>query len=404
MPGDYSSIYVMLANGIFLCYAFPSTISAAPYWACPGPVKIPVDGLVTFSANSGSNYKLPPVPSQVIEVASTGYIMPKYQVAGVYYAAPGNKNGSRSGVQYGSSFNNGISTSNTKTWNTTETVTLTLDGGLFGLIGTGNTKAVGWTQTNDSTTSVAITSSQQLTTSIQGPTATDGLNHDYDVIWVWLNPVVGVAASSTFLSTSNFGYNSLDSLGMDVMPLTVGELKQLAAGISPSAIPSLVGSAGRLARTWNTGTGALQPSNYSAILKSDPFAQNSAFNPAASSGRYDAVGVTVNYVPAPQGGSQICQTYSVSSTSTSTVGQTATDSNSVSTEVSGNLNLAKLVTGKYAVKGTYTYSNKWGQTANTGSGQTASETICGPAYQDAYAGNSAFTVWKDNVYGTFALY
>src|SRR5262249_29692092 len=126
---------------------------------------------------------------------------------------------------------------------------------------------------------------------IRGPiNSLDGINHNADVLFVWLNPTFRVTPSSaTSLLLNGFDVDPRDPISpnMDVVQLTVGELKGLSP-INP-------GDASRLQRSWSP-TAGLTPDDFIAIRAHDPFADGgTAIDPA----RFDLLqGVTFDYRPA----------------------------------------------------------------------------------------------------------
>ena len=117
-------------------------------------------------------------------------ILPKYQVLGVVYAPPG----SASSVTYGSS--EAVGSSNSIIKNSSDSNTVTASASVkagFGLWSTTitTTTSDGWTSTlnTDNTITVQTTQGNSITT--LGPISSAlGVNHDNDVIYILLNPVL----------------------------------------------------------------------------------------------------------------------------------------------------------------------------------------------------------------------
>jgi hypothetical protein len=340
--------------------------------------------------------------------ASSGALKLKYQVLGVDYAPPGAK----STVNYSGTTMQGTSTSNSFTWNNKTTVTVTASTKekflIFG--GGGSLAASGsYEQEADDSNSITISNTTGMSDIVLGPASSAaGIDHDYDVIWVWLNPELELAIPAPYqIQWSGYTYDAQDDAQeMEVKSLFVWQLK------NPSLLPA--GLASRLARSWDTsGLGGLTAADYTAILAADPFVANPAFDPNTdTSGRYDLqIGEALNYDPAPPGGQPVTQTYSVMSQTTTSAGKGSSDTRSVGATVDLNfgasINLS-IFSASFALdvktSDTYTSMNKWSQSNNGGSGQTATLSITGPASTDNYQGPTTIQVWKDNVYGTFMFY
>jgi hypothetical protein len=148
--------------------------------------------------------------------------LPKYEVLTVVYAPPG----SASSVTYGNSSlvgsSNSFVTSNSST--VTESTSTTTGFSLFGFgSSTTTTDNSGWTDAyqNSSSLSVQTTNGNSVTTS--GPVSSAlGVNHDNDVIYIWLNPVVMASAPNANQSTgpipltwSGLEFNSCDLTDID---------------------------------------------------------------------------------------------------------------------------------------------------------------------------------------------
>ena len=108
-----------------------------------------------------------------------------------------------------------------------------------------------------------------------GSIKSPGVNHEADVIWVWLNPEADFALPTPLSVVWNgFATNRNDTnvaIGeMDIVPLTVGQLD----GTTP--IPDDLLSV--LDRNWDPvsagGAGALNQQDFVTILQRDPFAVN----------------------------------------------------------------------------------------------------------------------------------
>jgi len=324
-----------------------------------------------------------------------GRLRPKYVVLAVVYAPPG----SASYVQYGTTTM--VSTATTLGSSFVSQVSQSISLTTSGISGTsGSTASTNFTQQQDTSSSVTISKSSSLAITVPGP-ASDaaGLDHNYDVIYVWLNPVANVTLSTGKVVWRGYQYDGRDPIGnMEIVPLYVYQLK------NPSTIGPDV--ANRLARTWDTsGPGGLTPADYSAILALDPFWNGSG---TVDLTRYwgPVVGETIAYVPPPAGGQPITTLYVQTNEITTTQGQGAQVTYSVSfSSEYGSPVFGELLSEDLKSSSSLTLTNKWSQTQTQKVNQTASVSVTGPAYSANYTGPTAFNVYQDYyIYGTFMLF
>jgi hypothetical protein len=334
----------------------------------------------------------------------SGWITPKYQVVGLTYTPPGSK----STATYSNGFNSGSSMMNTSSFKQGVTVSYTVNGGfdLFGLLSSKvtNTASAGWTQTTGSSNSLSLSQTYSSGLVVPGPASSGvGVDHDFDTVYVWLNPAVQLFLSGVSVTNQGYNWDERDTVtGMDVIPLTIGQLR----GVQAIAADTQA----RLNRTWDGNLGALTSTDLLAIALADPFFGNPSFNPNTdTSGRFEfpnGVRLLMNYVPEPAGGQATGQTYTSSYTSTSAAGQSASTMYTVGYAVAGGVDANFLVSlsGNVRVSGSYSYTDGWSSTATSGTTQAANFTIFPPLMSDNYTGPTAIQVWKDNVYGSFMFY
>ena len=124
-------------------------------------------------------------------------LYPKYQIMGVVYAPPG----SASSVTYGGSTLVGSSHSRMLN-STSDSVTSTSQTTGFSLFGFGDSSTTTTSNSWDTTSSTSSSYAQQTTSgnsvTTLGPVSSAlGVNHDNDIIYIWLNPVVIASVTST---------------------------------------------------------------------------------------------------------------------------------------------------------------------------------------------------------------
>jgi hypothetical protein len=353
------------------------------------------------------------VSCSIYRVGDSGWVRPKYQVAGLTYAPPG----SRSSVTYKSGFMNGTNTTQSRTFTNgvTYTESISISGGVkyVQAVFSGNgqiSTSGGWSQAKESNSSTSLTEQTANGLIVPGPASSAaGVNHDYDTVYVWLNPEIFMMVFNTSVVSGGYGYDARDPvIGMDVVPLTVGQLK----GIQP--IPPNLWA--RLNRTWDTDLGGLTTADFQDIVRADPFATNPGFNPNTdTSHRFEMplsgnpplpANLLVNYTPAPPGAQPNGQTYSTSYSATTAAGQMASETyeRSYSVDHTGSVTWYATLTVKTAQTNKWSTTEKWSSTVTNGASQSADFTIFPPFATDNYTGPTAIQVWKDNVYGTFMFY
>jgi hypothetical protein len=156
--------------------------------------------VVASSLNPAYAQSTPPQP-----------LFPKYFVMGVVYAPPG----SASFVTYGSS--NLVGSSNTISNSTSSTVVNSSSfsaGATLGMFGASISydQSDGWTTSSQNSNSVAVQTTTGNAIATMGPISSSlGVNHDNDIIYIWLNPVAsGTAANLTSINWTNLSANSCD--------------------------------------------------------------------------------------------------------------------------------------------------------------------------------------------------
>jgi len=247
------------------------------------------------------------------------------------------------------------------------------------------------------------------------------VDHDEDIIWVWLNPVIHVVAnSSTDFQWTGFGFDLSDPAGnTDILGIPVKFLN----GHAP--IPSNIADV--LARRWapriscvvgtdpqcgadGTADPGLNAADLAAILQADPFSNSSyVVNvPAGASCTVDGrfcrtTNQNLQFSPPPPGGQPTTQTFSAVHQTTATEGLGASESRKVgfSTQFSATAGFLLKLQAKLTTADTLTWTNKWNTLSTQQVGQTAAVSVTGPTVADNYAGPVEFNVFQDNIYGTF---
>jgi len=230
---------------------------------------------------------LGPGHPHLAQIVVQGYINPKYLVLGLYYAPPGHS----SSVDYTNSTLVSSTTTTKDSYSNSYSITQgesfsygsPIKGYKDSKIDGGASTSSTYTQSSTTTDSTAVT--VQKTTSlafkVPGPVCDYcGVDHDYDQIAVWLNPVaiftltsIGVSSGGSVIIQSNgYGFSTWDQPGIDVYYVYAGELNG-DLPIRPATATAFARSwANSTAFIWPTGDGpGLTASDEQNILKLDPY-------------------------------------------------------------------------------------------------------------------------------------
>jgi Domain of unknown function (DUF5050) len=313
----------------------------------------------------------------------TGSGLIPYVVLLLVYAPPGTNGGkSNSSVQYSTSSVVGSTLSYTHSsmsqWGVTASAKDTSSGGDSWTISGGvtNTSSSGYTSTLD----IRNTNTTILT--VPGPGA-DGINHDYDLVYILLNPTMNVIVDPRY----NMNW-SLDFTGNEdsVVYIQMNWLKDL--NLFQTQSPSI------LARCKSAG------------MTSADFAQLLALNPLASGqtgvdgGRYALTNIQFTYEPPGQGAGSPTLSEPITYTATYTGMNQSSSSWGLNVSASGTLGKALALTA--GVTGSFSMTNSTTVTATNGETQTVTPTIGGPAV--GYTGPTRLQIYQDVLYGTLMFY
>jgi hypothetical protein len=162
----------------------------------------------------------------------TGTVTPKYYVLTVVYAPPGTNGGkSTSSVTYGSGSTEGSTVSSSDGFKQSDTLTVTASAGILGTSEDQAGVSLGYTNNSTNTKSVDIKITGTSEINDPGP-ASDGINHDHDLIYLWLNPAVQLKLFPTVSGgVSSVAWQPVSSNQTIITYVYVGWLK------NPSQMP-----------------------------------------------------------------------------------------------------------------------------------------------------------------------
>jgi hypothetical protein len=353
-----------------------------------------------------------------------GYVNPKYVILAWTYAPPGSKSSvvNNNSTMIGSStatndsFANQVSESVTIA-GTTGSVLGKLDG-----VEVSGTESTSYTNEQDTSKSISISQMKTFITTVPGPSNDAfGVNHDYDVVWLWLNPL---ADFSVFPNQPNsvlwtgYHFDMSDIPRMDIFGVEMGWLNG-HFGTIPFDIQHVLDRTWAAGQTWPAGqgpglTGPGPGSDFDKIVKANPFSDPAyvvTLAPAAittADGRFTITGnQNIIYVPPGPGGNPTTQAYSANYVQTDVTGKGAkyTFSQGFATEekFTGPLFLSML-TIDLKQSDTLTWIHQFSQNMTQSAGNTVSFSVTGPAAAANYSGPTEFLVFQDNIFGTFMFY
>jgi hypothetical protein len=416
----------------------------------------PSGGVITYVA-SGNAYTITMTPHNngafSAAIAVPGYINPKYIVLGVIYAPPGHK----SYVDYTDStlVSSTVTTKNSFGSGFTETSAVTENGNLLygfqgGSLTVGVTASTSWTENTTTIDSTAYTVQKTTSTSLQvpGPICDYcGVDHDYDLIAVWLNPVQLITLGSggsgiSGIAPNGYGFSTYDQPGVDVYYVYAGELNGQLPVRSSTKTAFARSWASILA--WPSGQGpALTSQDKENILQLDPYwncTYKSAINnttacpePPDTTRFTQSTNSSFPYQEPAAGGQPITKPYSWSYSTTDTQGTDVTSSVSETTGIEETFDASLFGFGykatlsqSWSTNYTYETSSQFTSTNTstaavniTGPGCTVVKGACSPQYPPPHAydpitcaaltlatsfgqGDNMY-IYQDNLFGTFLL-
>lgn len=380
-----------------------------PY--CPPVGPEPAGGAPSMDSTDFYRVDFTPTPnglgSATMESFSVGGVGPQYTVLSVIYAPPGGGGTSnKSYIDYANTTEVGTNT----TWDSSFTTasTYTAGGSFFGITTSLSTTD---TQEVDDSDSIAINQTTTVSDIYSGayPSGAVGLDHDNDIILVWLNPALNCVAEEEWtvipapvavqciIFDPKMAPGDPDDPEMDTVQLPVGWLdghytmpadtQQILEnhGITSAVYPTLLA-----VDPYYTCTGSKSATCTEGIgvnLTRFTLVTNAGIIP------FEPLGDTTEYY--------------VDYTQTSTQGESATMSYNETYTLSGSETFEKIVTENLKGEESITWTNKWSEDTTSMVGQATTLYITEPTPSTGYGGAgqpTQFAVYQDNIYGSFMLY
>jgi hypothetical protein len=365
----------------------------------------------------------------------TGFVNPKYVVVGVTYAPPGPS----SNVTYTNSTFVGTTTTTTSSFTNDLGVTVSVSGGIgvWTILGGAGVKmtdtdSTDYIQGTNSSSTVTMSKQTGVSYKTNGTgNAFSPVNHDYDTIWLWLNPlfIYTVYPGTTNVQWNGYGYDPKDpsgTEGLDVFGVQVGYLNG-DFGADPSITTILARgwvTTNEPGMIWPSGQGpGLTSADIANVLAADPFTSPSYTLPpllpsTTADGRFTQEAYPPNPIEYAQAGlgngGGLTTIYNAVYVDTQSVAQGTTNTfkQAVGTELAFTGGTwFNTWTLDIKTTDTLTWTNTWLNTLTTTNTLTDALSVTGPGCPQtsppcvpAYAGPGQFVAFQDNQYGTFMFY
>lgn len=415
----------------WICSGVPTCSSGA---SIPYGLSLPIDS--TTSANATIT------TANLVTLSGysvSGYISPKYKVVGVYYVVPG----AGSSMAYCNSTSIGSNDSITSSF-TAESQTqyaVTTSASIFGFLNGTKTATYSNSYKQSSSTSSTVAISTSSTNCLTIPGASNSYvpnNHDYDLIAVWLNPLMLLTytldanKNITAIRWNGYGYDAQYGNAMNIQYIYAGCLN------GDFADSACTGNLAPLSRSWDTSnvwadgvTAGLTSADKDSILSYDPFGRcTSLANISPSSypannctiaidpSRYTLTNsVIVPYYQPVPGGQPVTDSYSFSYS----VANTQSSSNDLSksqtfglsysfgstlfnkVSIAQSIEHSNTITTDTSTSKSLTSTNSQTYTASiTGPPCSTSGSSCNPIYPStSYPGPTSFYIYEDTIFGTY---
>jgi hypothetical protein len=332
----------------------------------------------------------PPPPVQKIDgnvAAPTiyGTLRPSYLLLTVIYAPPGTSGGKNvSTVEYGTSSSTGSTVKTTSSFKAGVDVKASVGSELEKA-----SAGFSFSGTNTDEVSVQKTQSEESDLTVPGPPV-DGIDHDYDQFYLWLNPVVRVTADNQSNVTWEIG---IDGETITTTYVSVGELKNPAT--MSAGLTQLLDSAGF---SNNDGVNLLNSGANPFVSDTQVLVGPGAVKPSViDPNRFLPVTIpSLTYRP-PDSASGEPNTAKYAATNS--VDQNTTTTSEVQIGVSFGVTLGVKDVISVDVTESFQWTHSSSYSTENKSSQSAELSITGPSY--GYSGSINLQVYWDTVWSTF---
>jgi hypothetical protein len=314
-------------------------------------------------------------------VQTVGQVRPLYYLLTVIYAPPGgtNADGAASSVSYLDGSTTGTTTSTSSSFKAGVGVSASISGNQGG-VSAGDTADFTASQTTTDSSSLQVQKNVSYSIQVTGP-AQDGIDHDYDTFWLWLNPLLNVAIDPY----DNLNWElAIDGPTMDIQYVYASWLKdpELMQTEAPGVFAEL-------------SARGLTTADFDQILATDPFTSP---KPVFDPNRYLPTALSFPYEPPLNPGDTPA---AVTYTATSSVTRTATRQVEVQYGVTftSTASLASDISAALTTQGSLEWTDTSSVETSNESLQTATVIVGGPAY--GYSGATNVLVYWDTIFSSF---
>jgi hypothetical protein len=251
------------------------------------------------------------------------------------------------------------------------------------------------------------------------------VNHDYDTIWLWINPLELYSVfsdDSTKIQWNGYAYDPNDVNGLDIVGIQVGFLNRHFCPCV--AVDNILARTWAANQSWPTGQGpGITAADITNILTADPFTNvsytsNQFPTPlpiTTADKKFTQIAFPPNPITylqsGPGNGGGTTTSYDTQTTNTQAVAQGASRGYSqtygVDVNIKGHFFIATFESNLQRSK-TTSSTHSWLDTLTTTQSHTNALSITGPGCPQptapcvpSYTGPGQFIVYQDNVYGTF---
>jgi hypothetical protein len=328
---------------------------------------------VNWSASIALNQQSPVAVSLFSRWLYLGTVTPKYQVVTVVYAPPGANGGkSTSQVTYGNGSTLGTKTSNSNSFKAGINVKASV-----GFAGSGGSLEFGYSTDETDSSTIEVKKSKNVSINVIGA-GQDGISHDYDIFYLWLNPQLTITSDGQGLFDIQLGATTET---MTIQYVYAAWLKNPAT--LPPGLKATLDKAG------------LTVEDYEQILSTNPFSKDGVKIDAE---RYLPTSQSFPYIPPFSPNDPVpTQTFRTeNSISNSTVKSVQT---SYKVGFSATIGIKGILDASLETSSTLEWTNSVSREANRTSTQEATVTVGGPSF--GYQGPTDVLVYWDTVFSSF---
>jgi hypothetical protein len=296
-----------------------------------------------------------------------GTVKPKYMVLSVVYAPPGTNGGhSTSSVVYEGGSSAGSSTSVSNTFKQSYSVSAMTGGGFIGQVDVGLSFSYAKSVTDDQSIDYKKTTNSKIT--VFGPSV-DNIDHDHDLIYLWLNPQVDLS-----LTSSSGVWTFVGAGTAEITYVYAGSLRNPSCHFDAAMHPTCMRDD---VRNYLKRFGITEQ-DFPDILRYDVLANDlSAFD----SKRFQPMNYTFPYQPPYAAGETVpTQTFTFTNGSNSTIGSKVTEDFTVGANFECGADFLGLAKGKTKDSLTWAWTDTSSQSTSAGASEAATFTIGGPSF------------------------